>query len=162
MDVVEISDLLNSMLTVFSKVLHLAVAFNASAFSPSLVCIATSRASSPSFSAYGAGFSLHDEAPDCRYVAKLKPQRYSAPAAHTAFFSPFVGLCLPLPHPLAMFACAMVFVNHDGFLNDTQRAYDDALRIDSFCTGANEGRGADLADGSVDSGWNFKASVYNR
>jgi hypothetical protein len=46
--------------------------------------------------------------------------------------------------------------------------------------GANEGRGADLADGtagcqirtecqfiildagSVDSGWNFKASVYNR
>jgi hypothetical protein len=29
-------------------------------------------------------------------------------------------------------------------------------------SGANEGRGADLADGSVDSGWNFKASVYNR
>ena len=28
--------------------------------------------------------------------------------------------------------------------------------------GANEGHGADLADGSVDSGWNFKASVYNR
>ena len=50
----------------------------------------------------------------------------------------------------------------DGVLNYTRRAYDDALRIDSFCTGANEGRGADLADGSVDSGWNFKASVYNR
>jgi hypothetical protein len=53
-------------------------------------------------------------------------------------------------------------LNHDGVLNHTRRAYDDELHIDSFCTGANEGRGADLADGSVDSGWNFKASVYNR
>ena len=50
----------------------------------------------------------------------------------------------------------------DGVSSHTRLAFDGAFRIDSFCAGANEGRGADLADGSVDSGWNFKASVYNR
>ena len=43
-----------------------------------------------------------------------------------------------------------------------RRAHTPSATSASERTGANEGRGADLADGKVDKGWDFKASVYNR
>ena len=66
------------------------------------------------------------------------------------------GFLFMMKHPIAG-ACSSPSATRTPPLQPRRRALATHRRA-----GANEGRGADLADGKVDKGWDFKASVYNR